>query len=97
MTDIVVEVVYALPDEQYVLTLALETGTTIAQAMEKVAADPLFARFPLDQLTTGIWGEVKPRDHVLATGDRLELYRPLTVDPRQARQVRATRSAPRAR
>jgi len=53
--------------------------------------DPLFARFPLEDLTTGIWGEVKPASFLLSSGDRLELYRPLKVDPMQARRNRINR------
>ena len=36
----------------------------------------------------GVWGRVQPLDHVLRDGDRVELYRPLTVDPKEARRLR---------
>ncbi len=44
----------------------------------------------------GIWGQVRPRSTILADGDRIELYRPLALDPRQRRRQRA-RAATRVR
>lgn len=85
---LLVELVYALADEQHILQLQLSDGSSIADALEVAQKDPLFARFPLNNLTTGIWGDVKPAGYVLSSGDRLELYRPLNVDPMQARRNR---------
>ncbi len=97
MTILLVDLVYALADEQHVLPLQLSEGASIADALELAKQDALFARFPLQNLTTGIWGEVKPLGYVLSTGDRLELYRPLKIDPMQARRNRINGSpvAPR--
>jgi putative ubiquitin-RnfH superfamily antitoxin RatB of RatAB toxin-antitoxin module len=39
----------------------------------------------------GIWGKVKPPHYVLRQGDRLEFYRPLKADPKQARRARVER------
>jgi uncharacterized protein len=38
-----------------------------------------------------VWGRVTPLDHVLRDGDRVEIYRPLTVDPKEARRLRYKR------
>lgn len=88
MTTLLVDLVYALADEQHVLQLQLGEGASIADALAVAKKDALFARFPLQNLTTGIWGEVKPVDYLLSSGDRLELYRPLKIDPMQARRNR---------
>lgn len=88
MTTLFVDLVYALADEQFVLQLQLSEGASIADALEVARKDPLFARFPLQDLTTGVWGEVKPVGYLLSSGDRLELYRPLKMDPMQARRNR---------
>ena len=85
---LLVELVYALADEQHVLQLQLSDGASIADALEVARKDPLFARFPLQDLTTGVWGEVRQVSYVLSSGDRLELYRPLKIDPMQARRNR---------
>jgi uncharacterized protein len=88
VTTLFVELVYALADEQHVLQLQLSEGASIADALQVAKKDPLFACFPLQDLTTGIWGEVKPVGYLLSSGDRLELYRPLRIDPMQARRNR---------
>lgn len=97
MTTLLVDLVYALADEQYVLQLQLSEGSSIGEALEVAKRDPLFARFPLQDLTTGIWGEVKPVGYLLSSGDRLELYRPLRIEPMQARRnrVKGSPAAPR--
>ncbi len=88
MTLLLVDLVYALADEQHVLQLKLNEGASIADALAVAKNDALFARFPLQNLTTGIWGEVKPTSYLLSSGDRLELYRSLKIDPMQARRNR---------
>lgn len=69
-------------------TLAVPCGTTLQDA---VAASRIGATFPgLDwrALTPGIWSKAVAWDRVLAEGDRIELCRPLTVDPKVARRER---------
>ena len=81
-----IEVVYALPDRQALIRLELPAGATVAEA---VAASGLAERFPqaaIETCRTGIWGKIVERDHLLADGDRVELYRPLEIDPREARR-----------
>jgi uncharacterized protein len=85
-----VEVVFALPEEQVLVALRLEEGSTVEDA---IAASGLYERFPghdLKSFDTGIWGRVVARTHILRTGDRVELYRPLRLDPRDARRERAS-------
>ncbi|MEZ5598095.1 MAG: RnfH family protein [Pseudomonadales bacterium] len=84
-----VELVFALPDEQFVLPLALPSASTVGDALERAGRDLVFSLFPLTSGAVGIWGEVSDRSRVLQDGDRLELYRPLQVDPRTARRRRA--------
>ena len=84
-----VVVAYAEPAEQWELPLELPAGATIAAALTVLADRPPFDRLPLDQLAVGIWGQVAARTTVLSPGDRLELYRPLRLDPKEARRLRA--------
>ena len=83
-----VEVAYAEPARQFLKRVTLETGATIADA---IAASGLEAELGIDasSLATGIWSKPKPRDTALADGDRVELYRPLLADPKEARRRRA--------
>ena len=72
-------------------TLKLEPGTTVGQAL---AGCGLFQEFPeLDKkrLQAGIWGRSTRLDHRLADNDRIEIYRPLRVDPKTARRERFDR------
>jgi len=84
-----VEVVYALPAEQVLIGLEVEEGTTVAQAIERSG---ILARFPGIRPTgdnVGIFGAPASPDAPLRDGDRVELYRPLISDPKQARRERA--------
>ena len=84
-----VEVVVATPDRQELLSLVVDAGATVAEA---IAASGIASRFPaldLGALPTGIWGKLVSRQRRVADGDRIELYRPLEIDPREARRDRA--------
>ena len=89
MTEINVTVVYALPQEQFELPLRLAAGSTVGDALGQVAQDPLFATFPLAGATVGVFGEVCGPERVLAEQDRVEIYRALRLDPKEARRQRA--------
>jgi putative ubiquitin-RnfH superfamily antitoxin RatB of RatAB toxin-antitoxin module len=91
-----VEVAYALPDAQYVIELTLADGATVADALSRVKTAPGFVDLDLDleHMRVGIFGSVvADRTQRLEEGDRLEVYRPLTVDPMTARRLRANRKA----
>lgn len=84
-----VEVIYALPEKQCLVSLSLPCGSTVQQA---IVASGLLATMPDGHLTSveaGIFGKPVGLTHVLEPGDRVEIYRPLQVDPRRARQLRA--------
>ena len=92
-----VEVVYALPDVQHSLVLDLPAGATVADAVTEAEQDLLFCRFPLRTSAVGVWGEVVTHDRTLKEGDRLEIYRPLVADPKDARRARAATRPARGR
>jgi putative ubiquitin-RnfH superfamily antitoxin RatB of RatAB toxin-antitoxin module len=87
-----VTVCYALPHEQVLIGLELPQGTTLQQAIE---ASGILTRYPEIDLTrqkAGVFGKLRPLDAVLADHDRVEIYRPLIVDPKLARQRRVEKS-----
>ena len=84
-----VEAVCAFPHVQHTLTLDLPEDATVAQALEVLRADLEFAALELETLDVGVWGQIVGPDHALAAGDRVEFYRPLVVDPKEARRQRA--------
>lgn len=67
--------------------LQLPPGSSVAQALAAVSA-LLPGSQPTGEGDVGIWGRAVPPDQVLQDGDRLELYRPLRVDPKVARRER---------
>jgi putative ubiquitin-RnfH superfamily antitoxin RatB of RatAB toxin-antitoxin module len=71
------------------MTLALPAPATVLDA---IRASGVFERHPelgLGEPLFGIWGRACAPDTVLADGDRVEVYRPLTMDPNEARRLRA--------
>jgi putative ubiquitin-RnfH superfamily antitoxin RatB of RatAB toxin-antitoxin module len=87
-----VEVAYAEPGRQFLRRVAVPRGATIAEA---IAASGLEAAFAIDtaDLAAGVWSKPAARDTRLADGDRVELYRPLAADPKEARRRRAAKAA----
>jgi uncharacterized protein len=93
--DVSISVVYALPDRQHLVTLTVEKGTTVAQAVERSG---LAAQ--LDANTTlqcAIFSRIVPLSYAVAEGDRIDILRPLTVDPKENRRQVAAQAVPRGR
>lgn len=84
-----VEVAYAKPEEQRIIELQVPSGTTVAQAIERSGIRELFPEIDLNQNKVGIFGKLSSLDAVLQPGDRVEIYRPLIADPKEARKRRA--------
>ena len=84
--QISVEVVFAEPQAQSLVTIQLENGATVADAIEQSGLAAKHSGSNLAEMPTGIWGRVVDRDHVLSDGDRVETYRELRIDPREARR-----------
>ena len=93
--EIAVEVAYALPERQRILALKVPVGTTMLDAAERSGIARVFEGLDLATAKMGIFGKAvaDPRRHVLAEGDRVEIYRPLTADPKEARKARARKTA----
>jgi putative ubiquitin-RnfH superfamily antitoxin RatB of RatAB toxin-antitoxin module len=87
-----VEVAYAQPDCQVIVALRVPEGTSAEDAVRRSG---LMRRFPgIDPAVNdlGVFGRrVSPRAP-LSAGDRVEIYRPLVIDPKEARRRRAARS-----
>ena len=87
-----IEVCYALPDQQTLIAGDLPEGATLQQALD---ASGILRRFPRIDLSTqkvGVFGKITALDAVLADHDRVEIYRPLLVDPKLSRQRRVEKT-----
>ncbi|MBO6849075.1 MAG: RnfH family protein [Marinobacter sp.] len=86
-----VEVAFARPDKQEIIGLQVPEGTTALEAVKRSGIVDVFPEIDPDSNDMGIFGKVikTPASHELRDGDRVELYRPLKIDPKQARLNRA--------
>tara|TARA_R110002072_G_scaffold121618_1_gene255624 strand:+ start:2358 stop:2648 length:291 start_codon:yes stop_codon:yes gene_type:complete len=87
--NISVELIYITPESQNSLTLELPQGSDINQAINRSG---VLSRFPEIDLTVnkvGVFSKVQALDAKLNNGDRIEIYRPLMADPKEARRQRA--------
>ena len=87
-----VEVVYALPERAVVKTYRVTVPATVADALALAAADPDFRGIDIAGCPVGVFGRAVARGRVLQPGDRLEIYRALAADPKQARRERVQRA-----
>jgi putative ubiquitin-RnfH superfamily antitoxin RatB of RatAB toxin-antitoxin module len=87
-----VEVVFALPERYCAQCLQLPAGATVADALAEVSHRDAFAALDVMAMPVGIFGERVEHTRRLVEGDRVELYRLLQTDPREARRQRAASS-----
>lgn len=90
-----IEVAYARPDKQEIVSVNVPEGTTAMDAVRQSGIVSIFPEIDVEAINMGIFGKVikKPAEHELRDGDRVELYRPLQIDPKQARLNRAKKKA----
>ncbi|XQW86059.1 RnfH family protein [Thalassotalea piscium] len=90
--QIQVEVVYGLPHKQEILTISVNPGTTIEQAIEASDIQSIFNEIDLSVHNVGIWNRSAKLTDVVTEGDRIEIYRPLIADPKEVRKRRAEKA-----
>lgn len=90
-----VEVVYALPQEQTILTLNVPENSTVLAAIEQSGILQQYPSIDLTCHAVGIFSQIVPLDTIIHSGDRVEIYRALLVEPMQARRDRAKRQQSR--
>lgn len=83
-----VEVVYALPAAQKLLTVRVGADATVLQAIRESGVLEGYPDIDPTRMSVGVFGKRVALDTRLRAGDRVEIYRPLTVDPKEARRRR---------
>ena len=91
MADLRVSVVYAEAGRQFVRELDVAPGTTVAEAIQLSAIAELATLDEADLKRAGIFGKPVGINTTLRDGDRVEIYRPLKIDPKEARRRRAAK------
>ncbi len=84
-----VEVAYALPDRQFLERVRLPEGSTVRAAIEASGVLQAFPVIDLESAPVGIFSRRSTLDTVLSSGDRVEIYRRLRINPGEARRQRA--------
>lgn len=93
-----VEVAFALPDQQKIMALQVPRGTTVYDAAVMSGIVEHFGGLQLAGTPMGIFGKAvkNPQVEKIMQGQRVEIYRPLTIDPKVARANRAAKAAAKA-
>jgi putative ubiquitin-RnfH superfamily antitoxin RatB of RatAB toxin-antitoxin module len=86
---ITVEVAYGLPSRQVLLTVEIPPGATVRDAIAASGIENELPDLEVDADRVGVFGQKVALDHTLESGDRVEIYRPLLIDPKEARRARA--------
>ena len=91
---LVVEVAYALPHKQKILSVTVPEGTTAWEAVPQSGIERHFPELDLTSVSLGIFGKAlpKPAERILLSGERVEIYRPLIADPKEVRKQRAAKA-----
>ena len=81
-----VEVAFAQPERQLIVKLEVPSGTTAIEAVRLSGIEEQFPEIDVGANRLGVFGKLCKADQLLQAGDRVEIYRPLLVDPRAARR-----------
>ena len=86
---IAVEVAYARPDRQKIIALEVAEGCSILDVIEQSGVLGLFPEIDLEKQKVGVFSKARVLSDVVKAGERIEIYRELTIDPKEARRVKA--------
>jgi len=87
--NVKIEIVYATPGKQLLLEAKVLDGSTVKQAIEQSGILQHFPEIDLAHNKVGVFSKRVELDTVVHEGDRIEIYRPLLIDPKEARRARA--------
>jgi len=87
--NIKIEVAYATPTQQLIIPLEVPDGTTIASAIERSGILVRYPEIDLTQQKVGVFSQARLLTDCVEEGERIEIYRPLLLDPKEARKLRA--------
>ena len=87
-----VDVVYALPKQQKIISVKVKPGTTAIEVLKQSNMLVFFPDIDLETIKLGVFSNLVKHDRVIEQGDRLEVYRPLIADPKDVRRKRAEKA-----
>jgi len=83
-----IEVVYGLPGKQVLKKMNVQNGCTAREAVCQSGLNEIFSELDLQTAPLGIFGKSVKDETLLRDKDRIEIYRPLLIDPKEARRKR---------
>ncbi|GAG65293.1 unnamed protein product [marine sediment metagenome] len=86
-----VEIAYATPDDQLIIAVDVADDATVKEAISESSITAHFAEIDINNAQVGIFSQRATLETKLHPGDRVEIYRPLTIDPKTARILRASK------
>ena len=87
----IVEVAYALSNKQSLISVEVESGSTLKEAIEASGILEVFEQIDLTKDRVGIFSKFATLDTILREKDRVEIYRPIVADPKKTRKDRAAK------
>jgi putative ubiquitin-RnfH superfamily antitoxin RatB of RatAB toxin-antitoxin module len=87
-----IEVVYGLPHKQVLLSLKVPKGTSMLNCIKLSGIVKHFPEIIPEEAVIGIFSKLCKLEDVIHQGDRIEIYRPLTADPKEMRKLRAEKA-----
>lgn len=87
-----IEVAYALPNKQQIVTVDVTPGTAALEAVKQSTITQAFPEIDLEKIKMGVFGKAIKSNYELKAGDRIEIYRPLKSDPKASRKARADKA-----
>jgi len=88
MMQLNITVAYAGPEWAGEIALPIPDGASVAEAISASGIDQHIKNFSMATLACGVWGKTRPTNYLLREGDRVEIYRPLQADPKDARRAK---------
>lgn len=90
-----ISVVYALPEQQVQVALEVPAGTNVGEAVARCGLLQRFPQIAAQPLACAIYSRPVALGELLSEGDRIEILRPLQIDPKEARRRAAAQARPR--
>jgi len=87
-----VDVIYALPKQQKIISVMVKPGCTFIEAVKQSDICAFFPQIDLATVKLGVFSRQAKHDEVLLPGQRVEIYRPLIADPKDVRRKRAEKA-----
>lgn len=92
MASVTVQVVYALPAGATILNVTVAQEATVVEVLQQSGILQQFPELVLETISVGIFSRKVALTDKVAAGDRIEIYRPLLIDPKTARTIRAKKA-----